>query len=302
MPIRQFFHYIHMVDDFDEAEARYALLLSPQVSVAKHWSDFDKRWASLAVVGPDFVLEIMEPSRAEADRGEPIPKFHSRHGQHLHSFAWYVDADDLAALAGRVHHYGARIVDPYGTLSEGGGTSQAATFFTHPKDTFGQLEFHGLMPAGSRLPDPHLAADWSGAAWRDDHPLGIGRTSHLTTVVADLDRARTFYEEALGAPAFYEETTDERRSAFALVGTETVVELAQPTVSDSRLGRDLAQHGEIPHAMTFQVARLDPVEDHAAKAGVRVADRSADTVTLEPDDMFGAVVAFTTRQLPNDPR
>ena len=64
--------------------------------MAKSWSDFDKRWASLSVVGPDFVLEIMEPSKVEADRDSPLPKFRYRHGQHLHSLSWYVDAEDMS--------------------------------------------------------------------------------------------------------------------------------------------------------------------------------------------------------------
>ena len=302
MPILQFFHLIHIVDDFDEAEARYDALLSPHVYLPKHWSDFDKRWASLSVIGPDFVLEVMEPSRAEPDQGSPIPKFGRRHGQHLHSLAWYVDAADLAPLARRIRQHGARIVDPYGSLGEGPGMGEAMTFFTHPKDTFGQLEFHGLLPTGSRLPDPHLSPDWSGARWRDEHPLGIERMSHLTTVVADLDRARSLYEGPLGAPVFHEEETGDRRSAYALVGSETVVELAQPATSDTPLGRDLAEHGELPHAMTFKVGDLDAVERHAGQVGVRVADRAGETVTLEPDDMFGALVAFTTRRLPGDPR
>ena len=302
MPIREFFHLIHIVDDFDEAEARYDALLSPHVYLPKHWSDFDKRWASLSVIGPDFVLEVMQPGRAEADEGSPIPKFGRRHGQHLHSFAWYVDAADLVPLAGRIRRHGARIIDPYGTLGEGPDAGEADTFFTHPKDTFGQLEFHGLRPSGSRLPDPHIRPGWSGAEWRDDHPLGIERMSHLTTVVADLDRAQDFYEGPLEAPAFHTETTGDRRSAFALVGSETVVELAQPTSAASVLARDLAEHGELPHAMTFKVGDLDAVERHAGRVGVRVAERAGETVTLEPEDLFGAVVAFTIRALPNDPR
>jgi extradiol dioxygenase family protein len=301
MPIREFFHLIHIVDDFDEAEARYDALLSPHVYLPKHWSDFDKRWASLAVVGPDFVLEVMEPGRAESDKGAPIPKFGRRHGEHLHSFAWYVDAADLLPLARRIHQYGARVVDPYGTLAEG-RPGEADTFFTYPKDTFGQLEFHGLRPSGSRLPDPHIRPGWSGARWRDEHPLGIQRMSHLTTVVADLDRAQAFYEGPLEAPAFHAETTGDRRSVFALVGSETVVELAQPTGTGTALARDLAEHGELPHAMTFTVTDLDAVERHAGQVGVRVAGRAGETVTLDPADLFGAVMAFTTRELPNDPR
>ena len=301
MPIREFFHLIHIVDDFDEAEQRYAALLSPATYVPKHWGDFDKRWASLARIGPDFVLELMEPGIAPEDQGAPLPKFRNRHGQHLHSFAWLVDAQDLRPLAARMHRRGVRVLDPYSVLyQEGPNDGEAATFFTHPKDTFGQLEFHGVAPDGGHHRQA-LPAD-AATFWRDEHPLGIEGTSHLTTVVADLDRGRQFYEEILDAPAFLEETSDVRRSAFVMVGTETIVELAQPTTTDSPLARDLAEHGELPHALTFRVRDLDAAERHVETTGIRVADRSGDTLALEPEDMFNAHIAFTTRRLPHDPR
>src|SRR5690606_16691505 len=156
----------------------------------------------LAVVGPDFVLEIMEPSKAEADLGSPLPKFRARHGEHLHSLSWFVDQEDLAPLARRMAAQGIRVVDPYGAVSgEGGASAQA--FFTHPRDTFGQLEFQGLVPEGGyHERDPHLSPDWSGARWRDEHPLGLERSSHYTTIVSDLERAKRFYEELLGAQLF----------------------------------------------------------------------------------------------------
>jgi extradiol dioxygenase family protein len=302
MPIREFFHLMHIVDDFDEAEARFDTLLSPVTYSPKHWSDFDKRWASLSMIGPDFVLEIMEPSDAQVDRASPLPKFRNRHGQHLHSFAWFVDAPDLWGLAARIRDRGIRVIDPYRDFyKEGGRDGEAQTFFTHPKDTFGQLEFFGMSPDGGHH-HRRLSPDWSTSFWRDDHPLGIENASHLTTVVSDLDRSRAFYEKILDAPAFHEETGDDRRSAFVMVGTETVVELAQPTTAGSRLRHDLAEHGEMPHAITFKVRDLDAAERHVETTGIRVADRAGDTVTLDPDDLFNAVVAFTTRRLPNDPR
>ncbi|MGD9796606.1 MAG: VOC family protein [Acidimicrobiia bacterium] len=299
MPIRKLFHFMHIVDDFDTTAAKYDALLAPDVYAPKHWSDFDKRWASLAVVGPDFVLEIMEPGKDPADAGAPLPKFHGRHGDHLHSFAWFVDAADHAALAKGMVAAGIRVVTPYGSIEPEEGKPAASTFFTHPKDTFGQLEFQSWSPESPGA--PHTAPDWSGAFWRDEHPLGLLGMSHLTTVVADLDRAKRFYEEQLQAPTFHEETTDDRRSAFALVGDDTVVEIARPTTADSHLARDLADHGELPHAMTFRVADLDAARRHVESTGLGYTE-AGETITVDPADLHNAVVAFTTRRLPGDPR
>jgi len=294
MPIGKFFHLIHIVDDHDAAAARYDALLASHVYRPKHWSPFDKRWASLAMIGPDFVIELMEPSNDPADVGSPLPKFRARHGQHLHSMAWFVDGDDLEVVRKRMVERGVRALEPYGPVADG-----ALTFFTFPKDTFGQLE---LQAVTADAVEPHLDEAWTGAFWRDEHPLGIERLSHLTTIVNDVEKARSFYADAMGAPAFHEETGPDRRSVFVLVGTETVVELAQPTAGDSRLALDLAEHGEIPHAITFKVSDLDAVKAHAGDVGIGGAERSDDTLVLDPDDMFNAVVAFTTRVLPNDPR
>ena len=109
MPIREFFHLMQIVDDFDDTETRYQTLLSPQVFMAKSWSNFDKRWASLSAVGPDLVLEMMEPSKLDEDQQSPLPKFHRRHGQHLHSLSWYVDTDDVVPLIERMRRYGIRV-------------------------------------------------------------------------------------------------------------------------------------------------------------------------------------------------
>jgi catechol 2,3-dioxygenase-like lactoylglutathione lyase family enzyme len=299
MLIREFFHLMQIVEDFDETQAQYQALLSPLEYREKGWSDFDKRWASLSVVGPDFVLELMEPSKLEHDRGSPLPKFYYRHGSHLHSMSWYVDPDGMVPLMKRMREHGVRVITPYAEIT-GVAPEATHTFFTHPKDTFGQLEFQALVGDGHG--DPHLSADWTGSFWRDEHPLGIETTSHITTVVTDLDRAQSFYEEVMEAPAFHAETTPDRRSAFVKVGTETVVELAEPTAEGTRLAKDLAEHGELPHAVTFKVADLDSVEHHLDSVGIRVSDRSDGTIVAEPADLSNAVVAFTTRQLPGDPR
>jgi catechol 2,3-dioxygenase-like lactoylglutathione lyase family enzyme len=300
MPIREFFHLMQIVDDFDEASAAYEKLLSPQVFMAKSWSDFDKRWASLSVIGSDFVLEIMEPSKLDEDGQSPLPKFHRRHGQHWHSMSWFVDAADLNPMMDRVREHGMRVIDPYSAMA-GDQPYVTRTFFTHPKETFGQLEFQGLED-GNDHRDPRFSPGFSSAYWRDEHPLGIERMSHITTIVSDLDRARGFYNDVLEAPVFYEETTADRRSAFVKVGTDTVVELARPTSEGSRLAADMARHGELPHSMTFKVRDLDAAARHVDSVGIGIIERTDDTILLDPRALANALVGFTTRVLPNDPR
>jgi catechol 2,3-dioxygenase-like lactoylglutathione lyase family enzyme len=294
MPLRELFHFMQIVDDFDAAQSFYDDLFAPETFMAKSWSDFDKRWASLGNIGPDFVLEIMEPSVAPEDGNSPLPKFHQRHGQHWHSFSWFVDADDMAGLIGRLRDNGVRVITPYPDAE-----NVPSTIFTHPKDTFGQLEVQAWSSDGPR--DPRFRPGFSATRWREG-PLRLERMSHLTTVVPDLEAARTLYENALEAKTFHTTSTAVSESAFVLVGSETVIELAQPIGPDSALAADLAAHGALPHAATFKVADLDAAAGHARSLGVDVADDGAGTVRLDPAQTFGAVIAFTDRIIPGDPR
>jgi extradiol dioxygenase family protein len=294
MPIRELFHFMQIVDDFDAAQSFYDALLTPDTYMAKSWSDFDKRWASLGVVGPDFVLEIMEPSSVPEDQGLPLPKFRGRHGQHWHSFSWFVDAEDMPALIERLRGYGVRVLTPYPSQEAVPGT-----IFTHPKDTFGQLEIQGLKEGQPR--DPRFAEGSSTERWTNG-PLGLLRTSHLTTGVLDLERAQDFYATCLEAKVFHSASGPDRDSVFVLVGTETVVELARPKSADSLLGRDLAEHGELPHSATFTVADVDAATRHLEDMELKVSRTGEETVVLDPAQTFGAVIAFTSERIPHDPR
>lgn len=299
MALQEFFHLIHVVNNEDEVDAFYDALFSPLRFRTKGWADNEKRWASLSMVS-DLMLEVIEPSGEPADQHMPLTKFRTRFGQHYHSFAWYVDPAEIAPIFHRLRAEGVRIAKPGGGLFPEGDVELGNTIFTYPKDTFGQIEFEGK--AGYwETGDPRFQSGWTTAPWAEG-PLGIVRLSHMTTVVRDLAKARAFYEGPLEGKVFHTDSSGGADRAFVLVGTDTVIELAQPTSEASRLAADLAANGELPHSATFQVADLDAVEKHAGTIGVRVADRSDGTLTLDPDDTFNAVWSFREATLPGDPR
>jgi catechol 2,3-dioxygenase-like lactoylglutathione lyase family enzyme len=296
--IQEFFHLIHVVDDEDEADRFYDRLFAPDRFVQKHWAEMEKRWASLSVVS-DLVLEVIEPSRSDVDAHAPLPKFRQRFGQHFHSFAWYVEPSEVRSLFERLRTAGVRVAKPGGGLfaeNEDPGN----TIFTHPKDTFGQLEFEGKGDHW-RQRDPRFQPGWTAAPWREG-PLGIERLSHMTTIVQRLDPALSFYEGTLGAVSLHQEATAEVRSAFVLVGPDTIIELAQPVSEGSRMAADLAAHGELPYSATLRVRDLAAAESHIEKLGIGIVDRGRDNLTLDPSDCFGAVWSFTELDVPGDPR
>ncbi len=300
MPIREFFHLIHVVDDQGEVDAWYDEVFKPQRFIERNWSDVEKRWASLAMIG-DFMIEVIEPGSAPGEEATPLGRFRSRFGQHFHSLAWYVDTPDVRPLFDELRADGVRIAKPGGGMFADGDVDPGPTIFTHPKDTFGQLEFVALDEFW-RERDPRFGANWSPSVWRDDHPLGIERVAHFTTIVTDIQKARAFFEGPIGGHLVHTDTSASAESAFVFVGSDSIVELVKPAVDDSRLGVDLAQNGELPHGCTFKVVDLEAAERHIEKVGVGVAERSGDGFTLEPADCFGAVYAFTSRVVPGDPR
>ena len=213
-----------------------------------------------------------------------------------------MDVPDLRPLFDRLRASGVRIAKPGGGMfADGDDVVIGNTIFTHPKDTFGQIEFEGLNDLW-RGHDPRFNGDWSSVWWRDEHPLGVERVAHFTTIATDLDRGRSLYENALDGRVLHEETSDDADSVFVFVGSETVIELARPTTADSLIALDLAENGELPHAATFKVRDLEAAEAHVEKVGTRVVDRSGDTFTLDPADTFEAVYSFTDRTIPGDPR
>ena len=161
MTIGRLYHVIHIVEDLDEAESFYGAVFPLEMYTTREWSDVDKRWASLSIIADNFVVELIEPSRAEEDQAASIPKFANRFGNRLHSMAWF--SDDVPTLAERFQAAGIRVL--------GGGYG---TIFTHPKDTFGQLQFQ-TGPPEIPVPDPRLVPGWSRSAASVDHPLGLVR-------------------------------------------------------------------------------------------------------------------------------
>jgi catechol 2,3-dioxygenase-like lactoylglutathione lyase family enzyme len=298
MPVRELFHLMLMVDDFDPAQQFFDDLFDPVMLFTKSWSDFDKRWASISLIGSDFSFELMEASKKDEDAGSPLPKFARRFGQHLHSLAWYVDQDDMPALVGQLLDDGVRVVRPDGSLYVAGEYAEVTpTVFTHGRDTFGQIE---LQARGDR--DPRFAPEWSDDHWRNDHPLGLQRVSHITVLVRDLDRARSLFAGSLGGRVVHERDDDVDARAYVLVGTHTMVELLQPKDASSDWGRELERNGELPNAVTFLVRDLTAAEQHVAKAGARIARRGDGWFTADPSDTFNAVLTFSTQRIPGDPR
>lgn len=289
MPIRELFHVVSIVEDFDEAAALTEALFSPLPIMDKSWSDFDKRWASIGMIGPDFPLELMEPSTDPADIGAPLVKFKARFGERLHSLSWFVDRHDHVDVVRRMQESSIRVVGPDGRPV---GDTVPSVIFTHGRDTLGQLEFMEVGPEGPALAYPQFTGNWghrSPTWWRDEHPLGIIGLSHITVAAIDVARAMAVFADALGGRVL----SRHDHGGWVLVGKETVIEVATSDDASSDLASDVAQFGELPYCCTFLVKDLDAAQRHATAVGTHVLYRDAHTVALDPRSTFGTRFAFT---------
>jgi hypothetical protein len=148
-----------------------------------------------------------------------------------------------------------------------------------------------------------LQPAWSNSFWRQQHPLGIDRASHITVVVRDLPSAKRLYCDILAGKLIHEEeTAGRKRSAFVGVGEDTVVELAQPLSQASPEGREMEDNGEGIYSVTFATRDLARANAFLKSNQLRPEPDGTDSIVLGKDQAFGMVVGFTQRKLPNDPR
>ncbi len=297
------FHVIHMTSDARELDLWYYDVFSVRQFMPASYMDAEKRDASLVLLG-DLCIEPLAPAfRVEGWERMPLGRYYTQHGKRLHSVAWYVDEgmDDLyrSLRAAGIECRGTAGVLLTGDYVDG-------PVFTHPRDTLTQLEFIPApdTPGGpALLRDPRFAPDWRPSWWADYHPLQIQKVSHLTLSTHDLAKARDLYVGLLHGRLLYEGDNPllGSHSAFVLVGDDTVVELAEPA-GEGPLQADMMRFHQSLYSLTFKVRDLADAEPYLESKGVKFASADSTILVSDPDTTQGCVMAFTTREIPGDPR
>ncbi len=101
----------------------------------------------------------------------------------------------------------------------------------------------------------------------------LNRIYHLGYAVEDIEAASRFYRENFGAEPTEPELVEEQ----GIVATtfrvgESMIELVQPTRSDSPVGRFLLTRGEGVHHVAYQVDDLEAALRELKKNGVELID------------------------------
>ena len=306
MTVGRLFHVAHIAEDLAPLDAWYDRVFAPVRGIMDgQYAAGLRRMASMFVIG-DAVIEVMSPSAEPEAATMPIGRFHAKFGRHWHSVAWY--DDDVRRTWDRLVDYGIAVTLPGGRTDP---PPDEGDIYTHPKDTFTQLEFYqpqaatGGPGAPGPFDDPRFQPGWAQRWEASPNPLGIERMASVTIVVPDLERATTLYCEGIGATLLSRGTSELNgtQSSYVGVGPETVIELAHPTRADSLAGRELAAYrGGACHAMTFTVADLKVATSHLDRVGVSVLGRDDTTLALDPADTFGAPFRLTTGRVAGDRR
>lgn len=296
MPIGKSFHLTLLVDDLGAADAFFSTLFAPHCFYRGYAPLPLHRTASLFAIG-DFVIEPMQPhSPDDGEPGTTIYRLLDRFGPCVQNIAFY--ATDLPSVAARMEARSIRVTD--------GG--QQSVLFGHPKDFPGLVELMELTaesPPPDALPDPRLRPQFDAGYWRHAHGLGIALASHVTVVVRDLDRAVDLWCDVMGGRVLPhdESLMPQARSAYLRVGTDTVVELAEPLDPTCPVADVLERMGEAVCGVTFLVDDLARARSHVERvAGPIVDAASPGRFELDRATSFGALIAFTDQRLVGDER
>ena len=300
MKVGDLFHVVHIVDDLPTAENWYDRVFAPTYMFRRHESSLDHRTASMTLIA-DYPAEPMMAHQGPAGQQGTIGRFHARFGQRLHSLAWYCDS--VGEGYERFRSFGVRVTGDGGAQLSHPPTRGG--IYTHPRDSFGMIELmeprvagRGGAPVGDSLGecyDPRLLGTHDPSWWQTHHPLGIRRTSHITVLVDDLDRAVDLYCEVLDATTFHQSPG----AVFVAVGTGSVVEFRRPEPGAE--AEALARDGAMIWSTTFLVTDLGAAASHLGELGVETCGEDG-VLAIATDEAFGARYSFTATVTPGDPR
>jgi catechol 2,3-dioxygenase-like lactoylglutathione lyase family enzyme len=300
------FHIIHMTDDLKALDAWYYDIFSVRRFMSDSYSPTEVRDASLVLIGTLCVEPLAPAFRVEGWEGMPLGRFYRRLGNRWHSLAWYVP-EGIADLYRDLVAAGVRTYGSGGVKQE--GDEPLGALFTHPRDTFTQLEFvTGPVPGQPEtrpsLSDPRMKPGWSPEWWARHHPLHIQTFSHATIAVNDLTKAVDLYTNVLKGKLLHETEVGvtKTRSAFIAIGEDMVIEFAQPLDSASPVAADIERNNESLYAATFKVADLAAAEVYLRAKGVDFTTNDGTTMLTDPATTHGVVMGFTTWRIPNDTR
>jgi catechol 2,3-dioxygenase-like lactoylglutathione lyase family enzyme len=282
--VQKLFHLTQVVEDLDEADRWYNRLFSP----CRFYRGYMKeafRTASMLAIGDAAVIEPVQVADEPGGAESPLGRFKARFGPRLHSVAWYVD--DLENAVESLRSHGVRLVDVSGRPIENRQqAAQVKYVWTHPKDSFGSLEFARLNRDFTT--DPRAQAHWSSSFWRDHHPLGICGPLRITITTRDVAAAARFYADVLRAEEVEAPYPQLGGRAFR-VGSDTIIDLLDAAHAD------VGSFGEGIFGMSFEIQDIEKASGFLTDKGLPVRRVDGRRVQLAPEHALGVAVGLHQR-------
>jgi catechol 2,3-dioxygenase-like lactoylglutathione lyase family enzyme len=282
--VQKLFHLTQVVEDLDEADRWYNRLFSP----CRFYRGYMKeafRTASMLAIGDAAVIEPVQVADEPGGAESPLGRFKARFGPRLHSVAWYVD--DLENAVESLRSHGVRLVDVAGRLIE---TRQQAAqvkyVWTHPKDSYGSLEFARLNRDFTT--DPRMQPHWSSSFWRDHHPLGICGPLRITITTRDVAAAARFYAAVLHAKEVAAPHPQFNGRSFR-VGSDTIIDLLDAA------HEDVGAFGDGIFGMSFEVKDIERAAQFLTQVGLPMRRTGGDRVQLASEHALGATIGLHQR-------
>ncbi len=292
------YHMIHMTGDLIALETWYDHIfgVSNHQWHGNNYDPADTRDAELELIGTLVIEPVAPAMRIEGWERSPIGRFYKEFGERWHSIAFLVE-DGMPELYQRLKSHGIRVIGQ-GHPIDDKHPEEIHGLFTHPLDTFTMLQFSLARP------DDPRAKPGFDPSWIVEHPLGAINSSHMTVKVPDLEKAKKLYVDAVGGTLLHEgeQKLMQTKSAFVAIGTDTIVELAQPLNKTSMIGQDMDKWHPGMFAVTLKVTDLNKTEKYLTSKGIKVALKDRNTIVCDPATTHNAVWAFTTWDIPGDTR
>jgi methylmalonyl-CoA/ethylmalonyl-CoA epimerase len=125
------------------------------------------------------------------------------------------------------------------------------------------------------------------------------RIAHIGLAVESIERILPFYRDILGMPEVPLNNED-GALITGLAAGESLIELLQPQVSDSPVGRFLTKRGQGIHHICFAVDDLEGTLARCKAAGLRLIDEvprigaeGKRIAFLHPSSTAGVLIEFT---------
>lgn len=308
--VKWLYHPSHDVHDLDEAEAWYEKVFGCSSASLKSLAEripprpgsgYPPDYSTFTLIA-DVLFDTIDPTRYLFEGVQRLPSIKE---PHLRLISWNVQ--EMDALFRALGQHGFRVTNQVDQIVTGDRSPCAfgtdmPLLYTHPDDT--GLRYSFSPPSAVKATDNRSIPGWSLQEPASDDPLGVRFCSYHTILTSDPSKGIKLHCDVLGGEIIHEGRNELRGTSSIYVRlADAIIEFAVPDAGTPAF-HDWQKRApyDTYHALTWVVADLAKAEQHLARNGVEISQRSADTLITRPETALGIPWGFTTARIPGDTR